>query len=92
MKTYLLQEQLEQKAWDAHQADIDRECWITDEANKLYTAISDEPAEWLITENIPEGFSSVINGQPGKEAFRDFLYDICLLKATQHYGNWQEWA
>lgn len=92
MKAYLLQEHLEQQAWDAYQADIYRECWITDETNQLYTAISDEPAEWFITENMPEGFLSVINSDVGREKFQDFLYDICLLKATQHYGNWQEWA
>lgn len=88
MNAYLTQDSLEQQRWDKHQADMDKDDWITKEADRLAALYPDQLYQFANLHTLNPGLTShVMNAKAVKEAYDNFVYELALQQAT---AQWSE--
>lgn len=86
MNAYLTQERLEHKRWDAHQADMDKDDWISKRADELEEEFPIEIREFASPHNKYSFYFGMSPNDRINDAYQKLVREICVVEAESQYS------
>lgn len=90
MNAYLMQERIEERKWDEHQAEIEKEDWINKRGNELLNDYPDCPY-YLIGSNLPADAKDKLLSPKGIEAYVEYISKLAWLRAEDEWEEKYGW-
>lgn len=87
MSAYQMQDRLEQQRWDKHQADMDRDDWISKRADELSNEWPKTLGEFKNPTLELSKYATAMCDQQAVDAYENLVWDVCSAQAAREWAE-----